>query len=87
MTTDMTTIVFSPIYSIGHWVGEIVAILVQTVSGVTLTGTIIDTVGLLTALTILLILAGIAKKLAWGIVTICWALIMIRIGMLMIGKG
>ena len=87
MATDMTTIVYSPIYSIGHWVGEIVAILVQTISGVTLTGTIIDTVGLLTVLTVILVLAEIAKKIAWGIVTICWALIMIRIGMLMIGKG
>ena len=86
MTTDMTTIVFSPIYTLGHWVGEIVAILVKTISGATLTVAIIDTIGLLAVLTIILLLADVAKKLAWGIVTICWALIIMRIGLLMIGK-
>ena len=86
MAVDITAIIYSPIYTIGHWVGEIVAIIVQTVSGVVLTGIIIDTVGLLTILTVILVLAEIAKKIAWGIVTICWALIIMRIGMLMIGK-
>ena len=86
MAVDITAIIYSPIYTIGHWVGEIVAIIVQTVSGVVLTGIVIDTVGLLTILTVILVLAEIAKKIAWGIVTICWALIIMRIGMLMIGK-
>ena len=86
MAVDITAIIYSPIYTIGHWVGEIVAIIVQTVSGVVLTGIIIDTVGLLTILTVILVLAEIAKKIAWGIVTICLALIIMRIGMLMIGK-
>ena len=86
MAVDITAIIYSPIYTIRHWVGEIVSIIVQTVSGVVLTGIIIDTVGLLTILTVILVLAEIAKKIAWGIVTICWALIIMRIGMLMIGK-
>ena len=82
MTVDITTFIYSPIYIIGHWVGLIVATVVQMFSGVVLPNTIIDTVGLLTIATILLTLAEIAKKIAWGIVTICWALVIIRIGML-----
>ncbi len=79
---DISTFIFSPIYIIGHWVGLIVATAVQMLSGVVLPTTIIDTVGLLSIATILLTLAEIAKKIAWGIVTICWALVIIRIGML-----
>lgn len=82
MTVDIMTFIYSPIYYVGHFVGLIVATLVQMFSGVVLPNTIIDTVGLLTIVTILLTLAEIAKKIAWGIVTICWALIIIRIGML-----
>jgi hypothetical protein len=78
--------IFTPIYSIGNLVGNMVAAVVMMISGVTLPGTVIGTVGLLTIVTILLVLVNIAKKIAWGIVTICWALIMIKIGLLMLGK-
>jgi hypothetical protein len=78
--------VFTPIYSIGNLVGRIVAAAVMIVSGVVLPDEIIDTVGLLTMVTLLLILLNMAKKVTWGIVTICWALIMIKIGLLMLGK-
>lgn len=78
--------IFTPIYSIGNLVGRMVAAVVMMISGIALPGTVIDTVGLLTIVTILLVLVNIAKKIAWGIVTICWALIMIKIGLLMLGK-
>lgn len=80
---DMSTFVFSPIYAIGHSVGMIVALLVQMVSGVVLPDTIIDTIGFLAIMTMLLLLADKAKKLTWSLVTICWALLIIKIGMLM----
>ena len=60
--------------------------MVMTTSGVVLPYEIIDTVGLMTIVTLLIVLAEKAKKVAWGIVTICWALIMIKIGLLMLGK-
>lgn len=82
---EISTIIFSPTYAIGHVVGEIVAILVQIVSGVILPNTIIDNIGLLTMITLLLLLVGIAKKMAWEIVTICWALLIMRIGILTLG--
>ncbi len=75
--------VFTPIYSIGHFVGLVVAKVVLTTSGVTLPGAIIDNVGLLTIVTILLMLANATRKVTWWIVTICWALVIIRIGLLM----
>jgi hypothetical protein len=78
--------IFTPIYSIGNLVGRMVAAVVMMISGITLPGTVIDTVGLLTIVTMLLVLVGIAKKIAWGIVTICWALIMMKIGLSMLGK-
>ena len=85
MIEDVQTI-FTPIYSIGHLIGEIVAKLVQGTSGVFLPVVIIDNIGLLTVMTVLLILVDITKKITWGILTICWALIIMRIGMLMVGN-
>lgn len=82
----MDLFIYTPIYSLGNLVGRLVAAVVLMISGVELPGAIIDTVGLLTIVSLLLILVNIAKKVAWGIVTICWALIMIKIGLLMLGK-
>ncbi len=81
--TDISFI-FTPIYSIGNLVGKIVATVILIISGVEVPDAIIGTVGLLTVVTLLLILTDIAKKIAWGIVTICWALISIRVGLLML---
>lgn len=76
--------IFTPIYSIGNLVGRMVAVIVLIISGVVLPDTIVNTVGLLTIVTLLLVLVNIAKKITWGIVTICWALVMIKIGLLML---
>jgi hypothetical protein len=82
----MDLFVYTPIYSIGNLVGRLVAAAVLISSGTVLPDAIIDTVGLLTIVTLLLMLVRTAKKIAWGIVTICWALIMIKIGLLMLGR-
>ncbi len=83
---DLSTFMFSPIYIIGYWIGLTITELIQLFFGVTMPSIIIDNIGLLAIVTILLFLAEIAKKIAWGIVVICWALIIIRIGMLTMGK-
>lgn len=85
MTIDISTVIFTPIYTAGHWIGGIVAKLIQMTSGTVLPDAMIDTIGILTMMTILLSIADIAKKMARGIVVICWALAIIRIGMLMRG--
>lgn len=77
--------IFTPIYSVGNLVGKILATVILIASGVVLPDTVVNTVGLLTMITLLLALVNIAKKIAWGIVTIGWALIMIKIGILMLG--
>jgi len=86
MSVDTSSIIFSPIYMIGHWIGSIIAWVVKGTYGVVLPNIIIDTVGLLAMITVLLILAGRSSKLAWGILTIGWALIIMRIGMLTMGN-
>lgn len=83
----MDSFLYTPIYSLGNLVGRIVAAAVLMMSGVILPEAIIDAVGLLTIVSLLLVLVSIAKKLTWGIVTICWALLMIKIGLLMLGKS
>lgn len=86
MTVELDSAIFSPLYIVGHIVGTIVVKIVQILSGVVLPDILVDTIGLLTIVTMLLILVEVAKKMAWGIVTICWGLILYRIGMLMMEK-
>lgn len=86
MTFELDPAIFSSIYTVGHIIGTIVVKIIQILSGVILPDIVVDTIGLLTMVTILLILAEVAKKMAWGIVTICWGLIIFRIGWLMMGK-
>ena len=78
--------IFTPIYSLGNVVGRTVAAVVLMISGVVLPDAIIDTVGLLTMVTLLVVLANTSKKTVWGVVTICWALVMIKIGLLMLER-
>lgn len=88
MTIDISSIAFSAIYMIGHLIGTIIAGLIQILTGrVVLQDNMINTIGLLTMTTALLALADVAKKVAWAIVTICWALVIMRIGMLVIGNS
>lgn len=82
----MDMFIYTPIYSLGNLVGRIVAAVIMMISGVALPDAIVNTVGLLTMVTLLVVLADIAKKIAWGIVTIGWALVMIKIGLLMLER-
>jgi len=83
--TDILTLVFGFIYTIGYFIGEKVVWLIETISWVTIPNEITNTIGLLTMLTIFLSLADIAKKMTWMIVMIGWVLILLRIMMLMVG--
>ncbi len=83
--TDILTLIFGFIYTIGYFIGEKVVWIIESVSGITIPNEITNTIGLLTMLTIFLTLADIAKKMAWMIVVIGWVLILLRIVMLMMG--
>lgn len=85
MAEDILNNVLVFIYTIGHWLGEKIVGLIQSVSGVVIPQTIVDAIGLLVILTIFLAIAEVAKRAIWIIVAVGWVLIIVRIAMLMIG--
>lgn len=85
MAEDILNDVLVFIYTIGHWLGEKIVGLIQSISGVVIPQTIVDAVGLLVILTIFLAIAEVAKRAIWIIVAVGWVLIIVRIAMLMIG--
>ena len=85
MGEDILTTVMAFIYTIGHWIGEKIVQLIQSISGIAIPSTIVDAIGLLVILTIFLAIAEVAKRAIWVIVAVGWVLIIIRIVILMIG--
>lgn len=85
MTEDILTTVMAFIYTLGHWLGEMIVGLIQSISGITIPPTIVDAIGLLMILTIFLAIAEVAKKAIWIIVAVGWVLIILRIAILMMG--
>jgi hypothetical protein len=82
---DTLTTILAFIYTIGHWIGEKIVGLIQSISGVIIPSTIVDAIGMLVILTIFLAIAEVAKKARWIVLAIGWVLIIVRILMLMIG--
>jgi len=85
MTEDILTTVMAFIYTLGHWLGEMIVGLIQSISGITIPSTIVDAIGVLVILTIFLAIAEVAKKAIWIIVAVGWILIILRIAILMMG--
>ncbi len=83
MAEDILTNVMAFIYTIGHWIGEKIVGLIQSVSGVIIPQSIVDAIGMLVILTIFLGIAEVAKKAIWIVVAIGWLLIIVRILILM----
>ncbi len=84
MAEDMLTAIMAFIYTIGHWIGEKIVWLIQSVSGVLIPQNIVDAIGMLVILTIFLAIAEVAKKAIWIVVAVGWVLIIVRILILMI---
>ncbi len=85
MADDILTTILAFIYTVGHWIGQKIVGLIQSISGVSIPASIIDAIGMLVILTIFLAIAEVAKKAIWIVVAIGWVLIIVRILMLMIG--
>ncbi len=85
MAEDILTSVLAFIYTIGHWIGEKIVGLIQSVAGIIIPQSIVDAIGMLVILTIFLAIAEVAKKAVWIIVAVGWVLIIVRIIILMIG--
>jgi len=69
------------LYTAAHWLGQLVANIIQTIVHYQLPTDLIDPIGLLILLTALLAISTIAKRLVWIIVLAGWVLIVIRIVM------
>jgi hypothetical protein len=71
------------LYAAAHWFGQLVVGLIQLILGDTIPETtfdgLVDPIGFLILLTIFLALAEVAKKIAWLVVIVGWALILVRV--------
>lgn len=83
--TDILTLIFGFIYTIGYFIGDKVVWIIESISGANVPNEVTNTIGMLTILTIFLSLVDVAKKIVWTIVVIAWVLIILRIAMLMVG--
>ncbi len=85
MAEDILTNVLAFIYTIGHWIGEKIVGLIQSLAGIIIPQSIVDAIGMLVILTIFLAIAEVAKKAIWIVVAVGWVLIIVRIIILMMG--
>ncbi|MCX6132387.1 MAG: hypothetical protein NTU47_01125 [Ignavibacteriales bacterium] len=74
------------LYSIAHYVGMFVVYLLgRVLPAARVPADLIDPIGYLALLTAFLILVQVAKKIAWILVVVAWALILVRIAMGLFG--
>lgn len=85
MAEDILPSILAFIYTIGHWIGEKIVGLIQSVAGIIIPPSVVDAIGMLVILTIFLAIAEVAKKAIWIVVAVGWVLIIVRIVILMIG--
>jgi len=68
------------IYSLGHLIGEgIVHLVTMILPSMPVPTELVDPIGLLAILTIFLVAVQVARKLTWIIVIVGWALILVRL--------
>ena len=67
------------IYTSAHWLGGLMAEAIEASLSYTLPDDLIDPLGFLMIITIFLIVASVAKKLAWYMIIAGWILILLRI--------
>lgn len=80
ITEDIFEMVLEFFYTISHWIGEKIVSAIQSLFPyITTLNRLIDPIGMLVVLTIVLLIAQVAKKIAWIIVIIGWILILIRV--------
>ena len=73
------------IHTVSSWVGSLIAAVIHSVlPSITIPKDLIEAIGLMAILTIFLLIVQVAKKLTWIVVIIGWALILVRIVLLLI---
>ena len=82
---DIVDQILAFVYSLAHLIGQGVVKLIATIiPSLEFPGELVDPIGVLAILTIFLAAAAIAKKLVWIIVVAGWALILVRLIMVII---
>ena len=77
---DIVNQILTFIYSLGHLIGQgVVKLVVAILPSMQFPSDLVDPIGLLAILTIFLAVAVIAKKLVWIVVIAGWALILVRL--------
>ncbi len=77
---EILSAILTFLYSIAHYVGMLVVYLLgQVLPTARVPADLVDPIGYLALLTAFLILVQVAKKLAWIVVLVGWALILVRI--------
>ncbi len=74
------------VYTFAHWLGSLIVALVQQILPLETPEKLIDPIGYLVLLTILLVVAEVAKKVVWGVVVVGWLLIAVRVGLEVLPK-
>lgn len=78
---DLLQQFLSFLYTLAHWVGNFVVNLLERGLDLKTPENLIDPIGFLVLLTGFLVIAEVAKKLAWLILVVGWALIVVKIFM------
>jgi hypothetical protein len=85
---DIWTQILTFLYTIAHQIGEWVLRLLQTLfPQAALPMELADPIGFLVLLTVFVVLAQAARKIAWYILIVGWVLIVIRLIMAFFGYG
>ena len=79
-TTDLLNQILQFTYTIAHAVGQAITNAIQTaLPEAKIPLDMVDPIGFLTVLTIFVLLAGVARRIAWLIVVVGWLLIGVRL--------
>jgi hypothetical protein len=77
---EILSAILTFLYSLAHYVGLLVVyLLAQVLPAAKVPTDLVDPIGYLALLTAFLVIVQVAKKLAWIIVFVGWALILVRI--------
>jgi hypothetical protein len=82
---DFLSLILEFIYTTANFIGQkIIDGILIIFPNTTMLYQLVDPIGILAVLTIILIIAQIAKKVAWIIVGVGWVLILVRVIMMLV---
>lgn len=86
ISKDFVSLILESFYTIAHWLGERIVWLVGTVVPRVSESLlpVVDPIGVLAILTLFILLAQVARKIAWIVVSVGWILILIRVILIII---